>query len=69
MIRSGQAVGRIKERAGGTEVKYLILAETVACVEEEPLPGLVLLLIRQGSIQRMGAMFICRKRKNTGVQL
>lgn len=37
MIRSGQAVGRIKERAGGTEVKYLILAETVACVEEEPL--------------------------------
>lgn len=35
MIRSGQAVGRIKEQAGGTQVKYFILAETLACIEEE----------------------------------
>lgn len=49
MIRSGQAVGRIKGGAGGTEVKHFILARTAARLKEEPVTVLAWFLQRSNT--------------------
>lgn len=61
MIRSGQAVGRIKGGAGGTEVKHFILARTAARLKEEPVTVLAWFLQRSNTFFFLGAILTVLK--------